>query len=655
MKNLPYILIIICLSLSLRIYTIGAGMPYFYDEDEAHHFNRSVNMAKNVEFNPNYFHKPSLHFYLRMPVVWASYFWSKQKGYLQNIDEIRTYNKYGIAGYAFTASHPGIVKWNRSLSLLFSITMILLTFLIAKKVSKSDSCSFLAALAACLSPPLISYSGVIGVDTLMSMMCLIASLFSIKFAESKRTRDLVWACIFSGLAVSSKYNALPIVAAPFVACLVNRNLSIKNFLICCLLPALAFFSASPYILISLPTFINDLTYEIWHYSTAGHEGHTANPGIDQILFYSTWFYTEALGAVFSALALLGLLLLTFRKDKPTIVFLSFPVLYFLMMIMQKANFVRNMLVILPFLCIFALYAVLRTLKALNVKRKRIFLYLGMAFLLGAGQPLRIALEQREVALERPESRNQLSKWILQENNTGIQTGVSGELQVPPNIPLTLSNFTTIDEKTVSAYQLWLDGYDRIILPRYTSYTANKPLEGLKLVNSFFGNKEETRIIENPEIEVLDFKPAELNRESLKKTLRNCEKCRLKCELLGSEYKCSQSRDSAEDYAWLQKRITVIEIPGLSGKLDQNETMILSAEIMSPWKNEFGIFSDSNSEKRTIEKVSDWQNYDFKVSKADLYAQDSLAIYVKQISSPFKLKLSTDKRMLGAAIKHLRIQ
>ena len=85
-RSAKYALLILALLVGafyLRFPTINQGMPYFYDEDEAHHFNRTMNMAKSGDYNPHYFHKPSLHFYLRMPVVFGAYLWAKQHGYLK--------------------------------------------------------------------------------------------------------------------------------------------------------------------------------------------------------------------------------------------------------------------------------------------------------------------------------------------------------------------------------------------------------------------------------------------------------------------------------------------------------------------------------------------------------------------------------------------
>src|SRR5690606_14247362 len=126
---------------------------------------------------PNYFHKPSLHFYLRMPVVAASFLWGVREGHLRSIKEIRTRDKFGLAGYAITSSHPGIVMWNRAFSVLLSLGVLLFTFLITYEISGSSLLASIATLLAAFSPDAIGESAVIGVDVVMAFF-VVASVYA---------------------------------------------------------------------------------------------------------------------------------------------------------------------------------------------------------------------------------------------------------------------------------------------------------------------------------------------------------------------------------------------------------------------------------------------------------------------------------------------
>ena len=72
LKKAAMVACAVLLALVLRAPLVSSNSRYFYHEDDAHHFNRTVEMAQRFDLNPSYFNKPALHFYLRMPVVWAS-------------------------------------------------------------------------------------------------------------------------------------------------------------------------------------------------------------------------------------------------------------------------------------------------------------------------------------------------------------------------------------------------------------------------------------------------------------------------------------------------------------------------------------------------------------------------------------------------------
>lgn len=656
MKNIPAIIIILCISLFCRAYTISAGLPYFYDEDEAHHFNRVVNMAKSGDMNPHYFHKPSLHFYLRIPVVWLSAYWAKSKGHIENIEDIRTHNKYGIADYAFTASHQGVVKWNRAFSVILSLLIVVFTYLTALILTKSALISFAAALITAVSPPLIAYAATIGVDTLMSLMCLISVFFSVLYHHKPRTINLLAACIFAGLAISSKYNALPIVAAPLFSCFFSNKLSKKSFLTCSFLPLFVFFLTSPYILISLPTFIQDISYEIWHYSVAGHEGHDQARGFPQVIFYSKWILNEALGYCLACLAAAGLIFALFSRIKAQLIFLSFPLLYFLMMILQKANFTRNMLVIIPFLSILAAIALFKFINLVNLPRRTSSIIFLLILSISIFQPLNISLKEKGAWSEIEESRSILTEWIFANNDLKIETALAGQLQADPRIPTSLQNVTTVDQETSTPDSLLIQGYDRIIISKAhdpAKYSASPFLE--KFIE-FQGSGELQRIIKNPAIEVYNVMLQEIDNRRLSDTLKVCKHCKLNLLQNESVYSCDpNSLKPGEDYCWLKNRFNLITIPGLSDRLSEKGTAEIIIKIMSPWDhNRIGFSLQEKNKEILLAKGGEWNEYKVSISQSDLIEKDTIFIAVEKVLSPAKLRLGKDQRRLGLGFKTMQI-
>ena len=107
--------LVLCIAAWLRVPFITSGLPFFALEDEAHHFQRTVEMVKTGSFNPEYFNKPSLHFYLRMPVVAAAFVSAVKAGEIRRVDQMVTRSPAPRGGWAFTVSHPRILVWNRAL------------------------------------------------------------------------------------------------------------------------------------------------------------------------------------------------------------------------------------------------------------------------------------------------------------------------------------------------------------------------------------------------------------------------------------------------------------------------------------------------------------------------------------------------------------
>ena len=198
-------------------------MPYFYSEDEGHHFNRLVNMVKAGDLNPHYFNKPSLHFYLRMPAVAAAFLWSARADELQSIQDIDTENPFGLAGYAWGVSHPRIVMWVRSVSIILSLLIILVTFLLTAWLVRSPWIAVGAAWLVACSPALVTDSAKIGVDTLMTFVCLLTIYFAIRTVREPTLGLIVLTGLCAGLAISSKYNAAPIIVLPLAACVLSRQ------------------------------------------------------------------------------------------------------------------------------------------------------------------------------------------------------------------------------------------------------------------------------------------------------------------------------------------------------------------------------------------------------------------------------------------------
>ena len=613
---------------------ISSGLPYFYNEDEAHHYNRVVNMVKSGSYNPKYFHKPSLHFYLRMPIVAGSFLWSVKKGYLRKLDDIETFNPYGLGDYSFTASHPGMVKWNRGFSLLLSLGLVVGAcggaFLLSGSSTRMIGVA-VAGLITAVSPSLISESTKIGVDQLFSLLCIIASLLAVASFQNKKF--LTWSAIAAGLAVSSKYNALPIVLIPACTSLLLDQGIVRSVMLL-LLSGVCFVAGSPYILIELPLFLNQIAYEIWHYGIAGHQGHEGTPGLPQAIHYGTWLLKEALNVPAFLISLFGLFVSI--KHKRTFIFLLFPMLFFLLMINQKANFERNMTVIIPYLAVCAALGfetLLGFFKSANAAKIVSVAGLFVLIILPATESWIRGVQASEIlesrTLAEPEIRTLLEK--------GNSIAIAGELLFPPSL-YEIPFAKKFSQEKDDLLELANQGFQYVVV--------RNPVVGItqsgiySSFEQFAGSLGKQRVVQNPSIGIYQIQ----NTANLKTLIMNKPLIVFNETTPGVFIPVSTS--FGESYIWAQHLINVIQGVQCRNKKGCMATM----KVSTPWSGQ-KISLDSNPEQ--LFEISETSPTD--ISFTIPFGAPSIILSVKEVSSPASNGMSEDSRRLGVALHEIRIK
>lgn len=621
------LIFVLLTSLWFRFPRIGADLPYFYNEDEAHHFNRVVNMVKSGDWNPHYFHKPSLHFYLRMPVVAASFLWTVREGNIKKIEEIRTRDSFGIADYAFTASHPGIVKWNRAFSVLLSLGCVFLTFLILQQLAISQFGSILGALIAGMSPSFIEHSAVIGVDVVMSFFCLLASYFALLTYKNFSIKSIWILGIICGLAISSKYNALPIAILPLMVCLLSKKYSFVTIIISLISVDLGFILGSPYVLVEFPLFLNQLAYEIWHYGVAGHVGHTAEPGIAQAVFYSKWLIKDAVGITIFLTSIVGWFYLF--KTKKGVLVLLFPTLFILLMVFQKANFTRNMIVILPYLGIFSIMACEKFL-SLKLLQSRLLQYKWLVLVILLAQPFFTSLHERNLLSATPESRNELTSWLKDNIKENISIAIAGELWLSPEA-FNGAGIQQVSEKKESPFSLLQKGYSYLVTG--SNYLFEKPAY-LTELQSIAGTSEIQRIVKNPEIKIY-----ELNQKNFFTWKTLAVTPDLPTINLNKDSVINECAVQDENRCWLTTTYTKFTLP--------TDLKTLKLKAISPWKEqELAVITPTDIKKF---KINQNEEVNLEVPLTSKELNEPIFIHLAKVLSPASQKVNEDRRRLGASL------
>ncbi len=630
----------------LRYPRIGEGLPFFYREDEAHHFNRLLDMAKSGDLNPHYFHKPSLHFYLRLPVVAAGFLWGVREGHIRSIQEVTTRDPFGVADYAFSTSHPGIVKWNRAFSVVLSLLLVVLSFAITRMLTSSSSASIASAFLVALSPALVEDSAVIGVDIIMSFFCLATTACAVWYSRSSAISALLYAGLLAGLAISSKYNALPIALVPLLCVAVWAPCSPNAWVIAAIAPIIGFFAGSPYILSSLPLFLDQFAYEVWHYGIAAHEGHSAEPGLPQALFYLEWLHRDGLGVVASAFGIVGIVPLLLRHSKRHAIFLVFPLAFAALMIFQRTNFTRNMLVIIPYVAISACVAlnlVLATVRARESIRAAIF----SCFIFAAALlPLQNVLQARGESILTTDSRLTIQEWLRSIGARHESTAIAGQLQFPATA-YSLPGVSRFDLNKLDVLSLWQAGYNRIVVPKSFQFPEADQIL-VTPERSILGSNESLRIVQDPSMSTYQVSNSEkviARIESgtdfsrpLPVTLSGDTSGKWRLECL--------NRGADEEHCWLTTRVSYLKIAAP----DPASSLAMVVQFQSPWEQEMVL--QVGSWKRKVGLTPGiWTEVAIDPPISELAAyHDVVQVYCPKVSSPKEMGLNGDSRRLGVALR-----
>ncbi len=613
----------------LRLPFVTKELPYFYNEDEAHHFNRLANMVKTGNFDPQYFHKPSLHFYARIPAFIGSFFYGVSKGQLRTVEEIKTGDPFGLNGYQMSASHPVLAKGNRLFSVMLSLLTIGATFVVASLIFGGPFAPALASALVAFSSGLVSESAVIGVDVLVTLLVSLAILFTLKIEKNSSSWGIFWAAFFAGLAVSTKYNVWPIALLPILGCLIFKRKSAADYALALVVPVLAFFIGSPYTLINLPLFLNHAAYEVWHYKIAGHIGHEALPGLAQAKNYMGWIIQNGIGWFGFVIFVIGSLIALIKPNRKIIIPLAFTVIYFAYMCSQKANFSRNMLPLIPVLA--SLIAGYLWYFSILIKgnKKRLFLLCLTPFLV-----LPVAIKgfqtRKEVTLAARDSRDILSEQLF-KMPLDKDYAVSGNLNFKPQI-YGLKHVSRIDENKTSPVELLLSGFDTAIVGANFA-PSNEELKLLHLEKHIPGSKDLSRVVISPEINVYKFAPTALEKVAQVAPLP------------------SMTCQKDESHCWISTKVSKIKID-ISGLTATEDAVILPLKIMTPWQGQIISFSIADwSQKFEFlpEQVGKWIDLNIDVPLDKLTIENSLKCEIMKIHSPKTLKLGEETRRLGVAI------
>lgn len=341
-------LVLLCvLLLALLSHHIAVTVPYPRHPDEPFVSGPAETTLKTGNWHPRDFNYPSLPKYLATAGMAAGFVRGAARGEVASTGQL---HNFGFPYY----DHPTIMRTARQLFALLGVIGVGATGVSAWLLVRRRSAVLFAPLLLAISPLYFTdswrYLNVDIVAACFASATLAAALYATYRPSLGQSAILPGA--LAGLATASKYT-LAVTFAPVLLGILFYLPRQRRVLAATLgLAAMvgAFVIAVPYSVLALPTFLNGVAAEAFHYAS-GHRGRQAAPGLEQALFYGRHFLGDF--GVALPVAVVGAIVL-FRQDwRRAAVASAYPLALLLLLLNQRVQFARNVLSVHPMLAICA--------------------------------------------------------------------------------------------------------------------------------------------------------------------------------------------------------------------------------------------------------------------------------------------------------------
>ncbi|NWG75023.1 MAG: phospholipid carrier-dependent glycosyltransferase [Rubrivivax sp.] len=419
---------ILALALTLRLWGISFGLPYPYHYDEPTYVSAALNLGAGVigrQPNPTGFSNILFGEY-------ATYF---ILGRLTGL-----FPSLAAFEQAYRADSSVFILLGRLTNAFFGALTVLTVYWLGK-VIRTSTVGLLAALFLAVAFLHVRDSHYAVPDIAMAFFVIFSVLMSGYALQRQKRWGLYAAAASAGLAIATKWTALPVVIPLALTCfygcdgwpkLAQQNTRPFFTIITVLIALLAGLFAGGFQLFFQPmTFIAYALQE----AQAGDAGGFNLWQIDTV---PGWiFYLKTLGygigVVLLVLSLIGLfsLLITVKANRQTVLILSFPLIYYLFMGLTRHYFARYTLPLIPFLALFAAQAAVIISNWADTKQSNLGrVLMGVFIIAGIVQPLLQSI-QHNILLTQVDTRTLAKEWIEGNIPPGTKIAMDWPVQSPP--------------------------------------------------------------------------------------------------------------------------------------------------------------------------------------------------------------------------------
>lgn len=395
---------VLLVSLGLRLWGIGWGLPYAYYPDEPFLIDMARHMLQTGNFNPPAWDYPSIQVYSLVALM----------AYRQMLSPLLPFLAPPWMDYLL----------GRLLDVTYALATIYLVYRIGRALF-GETAGILAAAFLGLSHMHVYNSHVLMTDVPATFYVTATLAAAVRLARRPGPASYALAGALAGLATSTKYTVGTVLVVILVAHLFGQGrASVRQFWLlglAGLCAVLAFAVTSPYTWIDPAHFWQSFTHNDVNWAASGHEGAEGHV----LVTYLRWLFLDK-EIVVAWLALLGLALGAYQRKRSLVLVAVFPILYFLTLLPWEVRFIRYLLPIIPGLSLLAGWAVLEVGRILFDHNRRMtsvwFAAVAVALLfqfqIALNQSLLFAQEDvRTVALHWVEANIPRGSRIVREDYT----------------------------------------------------------------------------------------------------------------------------------------------------------------------------------------------------------------------------------------------
>lgn len=421
---------ILILALGLRLWGIRFGLPYAYHFDEPTYVSAALNLGAGIigrQPNPTGFSNILFGEYVTYFVV------GRLSGLFASVADFER---------AYRADPSLFLLMGRLIGAVLGTLNVLVVYWLGR-TAPNQLVGWLAALLLAVAFLHVRDSHYAVPDLAMAFFVSLAVLFCVLALRRCDRRYRYLAAAAGGFAIATKWSAWPVVIPLALAIFHSRHAPDETArasrfnprVFSSLIPFVGGFLLGGFQLLLQPaTYLNYALHE-WQAGEAGGFGIWQVDTVPGWLFYlKTLSY--GLGLALLALAILGFLArlvsVLRTRDRVSLLLLSFPLLYYLLMGSTRHYFARYALPLVPFMALFAAEAAVAVADWVKARwgAKLGWGLMAALAMVASAQPLAYSI-RHGVLLTRQDTRTLAKYWIEANIPEGSKIAVDWPVHGPP--------------------------------------------------------------------------------------------------------------------------------------------------------------------------------------------------------------------------------